>query len=374
MADAKLKILLCITGLEVGGAEKLLCALADQYAAAGHEVKLVCLTEPIIVRPKNGTISLENLAMKRNPIGLLVGLWRLRDVVKSFQPDIVNSHLVHANILTRLLRLFTPMPRLVSSAHNTHEGGLFRMWAYRLTDRLADMSTNVSEEAVHAFEAQGAVEPGHMTAVYNGISTEEFRLDQAARIRIREELKITAETSLILAVGRLWEQKDYPSLLKAMSALKDDRSWRLAVAGDGPLRATLEALAADLEISERINWLGVRHDVPALMSACDVFVLSSACEGFGLVVAEAMACQRPVVATDCGGVREVIGNCGSLVPPKDPVALAEAIKSALAQPAQQNEELGRAARKRIQERYSIAATAERYLAVYKGKREFKASR
>ena len=366
VANAKLKILLCITGLEVGGAEKLLCALADQYAAAGHEVKLVCLAGLITVRPKNRTIPLENLAMKRNPIGLLVGLWRLRDMVKSFQPDMVNSHLVHANILTRMLRLVVPMRCLISSAHNSNEEGRARIWAYRLTDRLADISTNVSNEAVQAFEAQGAVKPGRMIPVYNGVSTDEFRFDTALREQIREELKISAETSLILAVGRLLAPKDYPSLLKAMSALKDERSWRLAVAGDGPLRASLEALAADLEISERIDWLGIRHDVPALMSACDVFVLSSAWEGFGLVVAEAMACERLVVATDCGGVREVIGNCGSLVPPKNPVALAEAIESALTQPAQQNEELRRAARKRIQARYSITAAAERYLAVYRG--------
>lgn len=366
MADSKLKILLCITGLNVGGAEKLMCALADEYVFAGHEVMVVCLAGPIIVRPKNSTIPITNLEMGRSLVGLISGLWRLRALIKLFQPEIVNSHLVHANIFCRLLRVITPMSCLVTSAHNTNEEGSARVWAYRLTDYLTDISTNASEEAVQAFEAQAAVRPGRMTAIYNGISIEEFRFDETARTQIRKELKIQDGMSLVLAVGRLREQKDYPSLLKAMSALKGDRSWALAVAGDGPLKSSIAMLAVELGISERICWLGIRHDVPALMCACDVFVLSSAWEGFGLVVAEAMACERSVVATDCGGVREVIGNCGSLVPPRDSAALAEAIKASLARPVLQKEELGRAARKRVGERYSIAATAERYLAVYRG--------
>lgn len=97
----------------------------------------------------------------------------------------INSHLVHANILTRLLRLAAPLPRLVSSAHNTNEEGCGRMVAYRLTDRLADISTNVSEEAVAAFEQQGALRRGRMIAIHNGIDTEAFTFDPAGRERVR---------------------------------------------------------------------------------------------------------------------------------------------------------------------------------------------
>jgi glycosyltransferase involved in cell wall biosynthesis len=151
-----------------------------------------------------------------------------------------------------------------------------------------------------------------------------------------------------------------------MVHLKDACPWHLAVVGEGPLGDSLNAQAKRLGIAHRVSWLGIRHDVSALMSGCDLFVLPSAWEGFGLVVAEAMACERPVVATDCGGVREVVGDCGTLVPPRNPEALATAIEKTLGMAQSQKEALGHAGRQRVVARYSIAAMADRYLAVYRG--------
>jgi len=362
-----MKILLVVTSLGVGGAERLLTALADRFAAAEHEVILVRFHGEVELRPTDPRVRLENLQMRRSPLGMIAALGRFRRVVSVFRPDVVNSHLVHANILTRLLRLVTPMPRLVSSAHNTNEEGRGRMLAYRLTDRLADISTNVSEEAVEAFEQQGALRPGRMVAIHNGIDTAAFTFDPAVREQVRSELSLDEATPLLLAVGRLWEQKDYPNLLQALARLPAaPKRPRLAIVGDGPLRGELEAMAGTLGVADRVNFLGVRHDVPTLMAACDVFVLSSAWEGFGLVVAEAMACERVVVATDCGGVREVVGEAGLLVPPRDNQALAAALDRALQLPADEREHLGRLARQRVVARFSLEASAQRYLDVYQG--------
>nr|WP_284047716.1 glycosyltransferase [Halomonas gemina] len=349
----------------VGGAERLLTALADQYAADDHEVMLVRFHGEAELRPSDPRVRLENLNMRRSPPGVLAALGRFRRLVRAFQPDVVNSHLVHANLLTRLLRMVTPMPRLVSSAHNTNEEGRLRMVAYRLTDRLADISTNVSDEAVEAFEAQWALRPGRMIAIHNGIDTAAFAFDPAARVRVRAELGLDGYTPLLLAVGRLWEQKDYPNLLRAFAHLDPGAiPPQLAIVGEGPLRGELEALAQSLGMVDRVRFLGVRHDVPALMSACDVFVLPSAWEGFGLVVAEAMACERPVVATDCGGVREVVGEDGFLVPPRDNTALAAAMERVLRLSPEEREQLGSASRERVMARFSLDVMADRYLAVY----------
>ena len=359
--------MLGITCLGVGGAERLVTALADHFVSRGHEVVLVFFHGDAELRPSDSRVQLVNLNMKRTPPGVARALKELRKLILIFQPDVVNSHLVHANILIRLLRAFTLMPRLISSAHNTNEEGRFRMLAYRLTDRLADISTNVSEEAVRAFEDQGALLPGRMLAIHNGIDTDDFVFDQAARNRIRASLLISDDTPLIVSVGRLWEQKDYPSLLKAMSDLaRRPVEFRVAIAGDGPLRSELEALAKSLGIADQVHFLGVRHDVPALMSACDVFVLSSASEGFGLVVAEAMACGRVVVATDSGGVKEVVGEVGYLVPPRDNEALSNAIGRALRLSDTERKAMGEVARKRVIDKFSLAATADQYLAVYRG--------
>jgi len=363
-----MKILIVITGLGVGGAERLVTALADRYAAVGHEVLLLRLGGEAELTPQDHRVSLENLRMSRSPWSLLVGLVRFRRLVLTFKPDVVNSHLAHANILARLLRLITPMPRLISSAHNTTDGGRARMLGYRLTDGLANISTNVSREAVNAFQEKGAVRPGRMVAIHNGIDTSAFSFDPAARKRVREELGLAESTSLFLAVGRLCQQKDYPNLLRAFARISGTQNApRLAIVGDGPLRADLDAMAAALMVKDRVHFLGIRHDIPALMAACDVFVLASAWEGFGLVVAEAMACERLVVATDCGGVREVVEQNGILVPPHECEALATALGKALHLGNEERSRLGRAARSRVIKYFSLNATADRYLGVYRGK-------
>lgn len=360
-----MKILLVITSLGVGGAERLLTNLADCFVAAGHEVMLISFHGEAELRPRDTRVHLVNLQMRRSPSGMLAAMWRLHRLVRSFCPDVVNSHLVHANIFTRLSRLVTPMPRLVSSAHNTNEEGHGRMLAYRLTDWLADISTNVSEEAVEAFEQQGALRPGRMFAIYNGIDTQRFTFDESARRRVRMELDVDDPTPVLLAVGRLWEQKDYPNLLVAFARLAPAPvRTRLVIVGDGPLRNELGSLADSLGVADRVSFLGIRHDVPALISACDLFVLSSAWEGFGLVVAEAMACCRVTVATDCGGVREVVGEAGFLVPPRDSGVLAEALEKALSLSCEDSQRIGHQARQRVLERFSLEATADRYLAAY----------
>lgn len=351
----------------MGGAEKVVTSLADALAAKGHEVCIAFMTGAAAVLPTNASIQVVSLGMV-SKIDVMGAVFNFKRLILDFQPDVVHSHMVHANILARVCRLATPMARLISSAHNSNEGGKLRMLAYRLTDALADISTNVSEEAVAAFVKAKAVRPGRMVAVHNGIAADAFVFNAAARARIRQELLVHDNCRLILAVGRLHEAKDYPNLFHALTHLPvNGLTYQMFVVGDGPLRGNLEALAVKLGIADRVRFLGVRRDVPDLMSAADVFVLPSAWEGFGLVVAEAMACERVVVATDCGGVREVVGEAGYLVKPQDAKALAQALQTALQLPTIQRAALGRAARQRVVELYALDAVVDKWLQLYTGK-------
>jgi glycosyltransferase involved in cell wall biosynthesis len=135
--------------------------------------------------------------------------------------------------------------------------------------------------------------------------------------------------------------------------------------GDGPLRAELEALTADLNLTDRVRFLGSRDDVAALLVAADVAVLSSRSEGLSLALLEAMAAGKPVVATRVGGNPEVLtdGETGRLVPPADPEALAAALLEVLDQPGQAAA-LGRAARSRVVERFSLRGMVTQYEQVY----------
>ena len=359
-----MRILYLITGLGVGGAEKVVTALADEMDARGHTVMVVYLTGPAIVKPDNRRIVIESLELEsaKDLISSFVALIKL---VREFKPDVVHSHMIHANILARLARPFCRVRRLVCTAHNSNEGGRARMVAYRLTNSLADVSTNVSAEAVKSFEDLGAVRPGEMQVVHNGICTDTYQYSEQDRKALRREFSIDAGQTLILAVGRLFEQKDYPTLLRALAYEPDALGdYHLVVAGDGPMRQQLTDLVQSLNLEGRVTFAGVRSDINRLMSAADIFVLSSAWEGFGLVVAEAMACERVVVATNCGGVSEVLGDCGYLVPAKSSEKLSAALKKVCALNEPDRGSIGKQARQRIIDHYSLAASADKWEALY----------
>jgi len=361
-----LKIMYVITGLGVGGAEKVATSLADEMANRGNEVLLIYMVGDALIRPNNPRVTLAKIEV--NSIKDLPRFFaEFRQLHSRFDPDVVHTHLVHANILVRLCRLITPIRRLVTTAHNRNEEGRFRMTGYRVTNWLADVSTNVSTEAVRAFEDQKAVPAGKMLAVYNGISLSQFRKSASGISRIRSELGLAECKKLIVAVGRFSQPKDYPNLLNALAQAGLKKSdWHLAVAGDGPLRNKLASLTQKLGLSDRVSFLGVRNDIPDLLSAGDIFVLSSAWEGFPMVVGEAMACECLVVATDCGGVREFLGDSEFLVEPNNSEALAAAINDALQLTDDQRAAYGRFARERVQELYSLDVTVDKWLAIYKG--------
>lgn len=359
-----MKIVYVITGLRVGGAEHVVVNLADAFADRGHDVLIVYMIGAAIILPKNKRVRLIGLNMKSS-YDMFTAYLKIRRIFRDSKPDVVHTHMVHANIICRLVRLSTFLPKLISTAHNVNEGGRIRMLAYRFTDRLADISTNVSEEAVAAFVSKNAVKTGRMLTVHNGISMAEFRYIPSRRQDLRRELGLDNTTPVILAVGSLSKQKDYPNLFSALKKLKDlSQKFKLLVAGRGPLREGLEQMTRSLDIEDDVIFLGVRRDIPALMSLADIFVLSSAFEGFGLVVAEAMACERVVVATDCGGVKEVMGEVGFLVAPEDSAALSKSILEALLLEPQIKARIGLAARKRVQDNYSLEAAVEKWHKLY----------
>lgn len=360
-----MRILYVVTGLGLGGAERVVCDLADRMYEQGNEVKIVYLIGEVLTLPAYEDVEIIKLHL--NGVGSLLSAYvQLAKTIKKYKPNVVHSHMVHANLLTRMVRLVTPMEKLISTAHNSNEGGRSRMLLYRATHHLADMTTNVSKEAVAAFERIGAVPKGGMSSVYNGIDLHKFHYISDARTELNEELAIGKGCKIILAVGSLCNKKDYPNLLQAISLLKKNvrYSFKLLIVGDGCLRAVLESMVSELDVQDEALFLGMRHDIPKLMSAADVFVLPSKYEGFGLVVAEAMACQCLVVATDCGGVAEVLNNAEFLVPPSDAVALKNKIKYALALEGNTKEKVINQNLQHVQRSFSLDSAVKIWIDIY----------
>jgi len=360
-----MKILLVTTGLALGGAERQVVDLADRLAERGHDVAIAYLVGDVEVRP-GAAVRLFPLGFSKSPLGLMHGCLHLGRLIREWQPDVVHSHMVHANLLTRMVRVISPIQRLVCTAHNTNEGGRWVNLAYRLTDSLADVSTNVSQEAVEAFERNGAVPRGRMLAVHNGIDVRLFCDTPELRIDARNRLFPDRTRRLLLSVGRLAEQKNHAGLLRVFAGFSQRFSdVDLWIAGDGPLRAALQKQCADLGLENRVTLLGPRSDVPDLMRAADVFVLASHFEGFGLVVAEAMASGTPVVATDAGGVAEVMEGNGFLIPVDDEVALGHALDEAFSMDAERRLAMVSAARRRAED-LDIERSVDGWLQLYEG--------
>ena len=359
-----MKVLLLITGLGVGGAEKVVTGLADAFVEKGHEVIIAYLNGEADVLPSNPEIEVSCLGDKSIK-GILKSFFRIRRIINSYKPDVVHSHMYHANIFICIVSIFLNIPYLVITAHNTRVGGTLKALLYRLFDRFADVSTNVSCEAVSSYENSFAVKKSRMVTVHNGIDVNEFKFSKLSRCEIRKELGLSENTKFLLTVGSLTEQKDHFNLFAALKEIDcKSKCIRLFLVGEGPLKAHLQVLAKDMGLEEYVKFLGIRRDVPCLMSASDVFVLSSAWEGFPLVVGEAMSCERVVVATDCGGVREFLGADGFLVPPKQPKDLADELGKVLSLSTLEVDALGKASRQRIINKFSHNMAVDNWIKLY----------
>lgn len=322
-----MKILYVITGLGLGGAERVVCDLADKMYEKGYEVKIIYLTGDVLTMPVYKEIELIKINLN-NLMSIPKTYLGLSKFIKCYQPDIVHAHMVHANILTRLVRMATPIKKLICTAHNSDEGGSLRMTLYRLTHNLADVTTNVSNTATISFEEKKAVPKNGMITIYNGVNLNKFKYNSSAREEINLEFTLQPEINIILAVGRFNKQKNYPNLLNAVRILKEKTNlpFVLLIAGDGELRENIEELIKELKLKDNVILLGRRSDIPKLMSACNIFVLSSDYEGLPTVLIEALACQAHVVSTDVSGAREIVGeDFGKIVQINDSHALANAI-------------------------------------------------
>jgi glycosyltransferase involved in cell wall biosynthesis len=371
-----MRIMTVLTSLGVGGAEKQALAVAERMAKRGHEVALVVLRPRLPEQWPTAlpTVHLEIRGLRKHSASLVAGFLRGRRFLRDFRPELVHSHTFHANLLARLLRIGAPGAAVISTVHNVYEGGWLRMLAYRLTDGWSDPTVAVSGAAAERFVRLKAIGKDKCLVRANGIDTAEFRPD-AERRRATREAMGAGSAFVWLSAGRVTPAKDFPNLIRAFGRVRKDAPHaELWVAGAFPdAQAAIAAKEVARQVfaneSERgcrqpVRWLGLRRDMPALMDAADGFVLGSAWEGMPLVVGEAMAMEKPVVATDVGGVRELVGDAGAIVPAKDPEALAGAMLVAMRSSAEERAQQGRAARERIEREFRIDAVADWWEKLY----------
>jgi glycosyltransferase involved in cell wall biosynthesis len=360
------RILFLLTSLVYGGAETQVVYLATRFKSRGWEVSVVSLMPPkaYVEDLEAAGIPVFSLNIRRklpDPRPVL----RLARIIRKWQPDVVHSHMVHANLLARIVRPLAPFPVLVCTAHSIDEGGRLREVLYRLTDPFCDLTTQVSQAGLERYVHVGAVPRHKICYIPNGVDTERFKPNLEDRLKVRKELGV--EGFVWLAVGRFDPPKDYPNMLQAFARVVHKHSNTiLLIAGDGPLRKTMENLARELGIEKRTKFLGIRRDIPQLMNAADAYVMSSSWEGMPNVLLEASATGLPIVATDVGGNREIVldGVTGFLVPPRNPEALARAMLRIMDLSDEERKEMGKRARKRIEVKFNLDRVVDLWEILY----------
>jgi glycosyltransferase involved in cell wall biosynthesis len=364
-----MRILFLSTSMGMGGADSQLLAAARELRARGHDVLIVSLTPlgPMGLRARSLGIATESLEMPRgipDPRGLV----RLIRLVRAWRPDVLHSHMVHANLMARALRLVTPVPALVSTIHNIYEGGPLWMAAYRLTNGLVDHMTIISEAAADRFVRERIVPRKLLRVVSNGVDPEPYRqVPAGARDGLRQALGL-GQQFVWLAVGRFEIAKDYPNMLRAFATVHERHPEAvLLLVGRGSLQAETEALARELKLGEGVRFLGVREDVPALVSAADGYVMSSAWEGMPMVLLEAAAGGLPIAATRVGGNHEAVldGESGFLAPPRDHHALASAMLRLMGLTETERRRMGERGREHVRTHHGLTRVVERWEELYR---------
>jgi glycosyltransferase involved in cell wall biosynthesis len=363
-----MRIFFLSTSMGMGGADQQILILARAMRARGHEVRIVALA-PLGAMGQEAQregIPTESLELQRS-LADLPRIIHLVRMLRAWRPDVLHSHMVHANLLARAVRPLARIPALVSTIHSVNDGGRLRMAAYRLTGGLVDRYTIISRVAAERYIAIGAV-PAHLLEVVpNAVDTEHFRHRSEARAAVRTELGLGNEFVWI-AVGRFEEPKDYPTMITAFAQLTSRRpTSRLLLVGKGSLREQVERLVQAAGLTSQVRFLGVRRDVPELMSAADGYVLSSAWEGMPVVLLEAAAVGLPIVATRVGGVPEVVehGSTGLLVPPRDPASLTRGMDAIEALDSDSRTTMGARGRALVEQRYGITTIMQIWERIYR---------
>lgn len=368
-----------ITGLAQGGAEAMLEKLV--HAARRHDPgfvqEVVSLQDEGVVgaRLRGSGVAVASLGIGRT-CGTASGTWtlagRLREA-KSRGPLVVQTWMYHADLVGGLAaRLAGVRPVLWNVRQTGLAVGDIGRRTRAVVRACALMSRWIPQRIVcnasAAIEAHAALgyDTSRFVVVPNGFDTDHFRRRADEAMALRRDWGLSDEACVVGMVARLDPQKDHPNFVRMAAVLaRSMPQARFILVGRGvPQSAALARLADEAGLGPRLLRLDERHDVAAVMSAFDVFCLSSRAEGFPNVLGEAMACETPCASTDVGDAAHLLGDDAWLAPPGDPQALAERVRRIAGMRPEARRDLGRRQRQRIVSLYAIDSIWQRYRSLY----------
>ena len=376
------RILLVTSSLSIGGAENHILNLCRSIRSAGHEAAVWTISP--YEDGLESTLVNEGIPLFRVPLRSLAELpsprtvSSMRRMLGSFQPHLLHAHLFHAEVAAAYASLFLRVPLIVTR----HSAGLefrgWRRWVARLLEVRVAGCVAVSKEA-----AEEAVRMGYpkrkITVLPNAVDPQRFvPMDEPEREKRRQALSAalfpgTPASPFILigSAGGLKSVKNFPLMVRVAARLAAARTGdpakrglRFVIFGEGKERAALAALARGLGIETSFALPGRREDMAKIYALFDIFLLPSLSEGVPMALLEAMSSGVACVASDVGGIGEVLSDAGVVVAPGDEEAALRAVQY-LVENEDTRREIGRKARVRVLERFHIDIWSEKMLSVYR---------
>lgn len=368
MKSEPLRVVQVLASFGYGGAERLVLDLAGSLDPRRVQVHVLALSK------RQGAPLKAEFERLGIPVHLIGAhkmynprvIRELDRMIRSWGIELIHTHLMMPDVLGRIVGAWRRLP-VVSTLHNIpaeyEKDAFYRYWFQRATiSACRPHLIAVSERIRGMYMQRWGVPERQITTIINGVPLARF-----VHVPPGVPPRAAGEGPLISTVGRLSEQKGQQVLLNAAPlVLKQFPTARFQIVGQGHLEGALREQAATLGIADRVHFAGMRDDIPALLGESDIFALPSLWEGLPISAIEAMAAARPVVLTDVGGVGDLVnpGVDGMIVPPNDPVRLADAMNALLADPTRRAA-MGANARKRACAEFDIALFTARHEQLYR---------
>ncbi|RMH68398.1 MAG: glycosyltransferase family 1 protein [Gemmatimonadetes bacterium] len=343
------------------GGEQQTLWLCQGLTARGHTVILTCPSHSELhQRACTAGITVEPVAM-----GGEWDLWAVKNItqiIRRQQPDIIHCHTSHAQTLGLLAAQITGVPvRIAARRVDFHiRKHLLNRWKYG-----NGFSAIIAiSEGIRQVLIQDGIPPERVVTIHSGIDLRRIQTVHKSN-QVRQEFGLNPNQLLVGIVAALAPHKDHQNFLRAAAHVKAELpQTRFLIIGDGELRDELEALTHTLDLHQHVIFTGFRSDVLELTATLDLFVLSSYLEGMGTSILDAMALGKPIVATQVGGIPEIVlhGKNGLLVPPRNPLALAKAIITILSNP-HLREQMSHFSRDQVQN-FTVEKTVEKTESLY----------
>ncbi|MBC8555871.1 MAG: glycosyltransferase family 4 protein [Candidatus Brocadiales bacterium] len=369
-------LLYVFDNMEFGGGERVFAQIINRLSSEKYKIMVACLpTGAFIEKIKGSGTQIKSVDMRNrfNP-GVIL---QLADFMKRDKIDIVHSQGARADFFASMAAKLTKVPVVISTVAMPVEGfdvNPIKRLIYKALNRFSERFVNrfivVSEALEKVMIERHRIEPQKLVTIYNGIETGEYNIpDQEViceKSGLWEELGLKSDVPVIGAIGRLVWQKGFEYFIEAIPGLlKEFKEARFLIVGEGMLKEELKMKSRKLRIEDKLIFTGFRNDIKEILASIDIFVMPSLLEGLPMILLEAMAMGKPIVATDIEGIIEVLenGKTGLLVPPRDTEALAEAVIDLLKHQDKANQ-MGFTARKVVIERFGVDIMVQKVEKVY----------